>query len=136
MNKISNNFGFSLIELLIAITIIGILSLIALPSYNQHLTTVYRTNAKTVLLDITGRMEQYYSQNNSYQKATLPDLGVNTNSVQNRYKIDLSTSTDTYLATATPINQQAQLDTACSTLSINETGQKTISGTNTVKDCW
>ena len=58
--------GFSLIELLVVVTIIGILGMIAVPSYRAYTMRAHRTEAKTALLQIATSQERYYIQNNSY----------------------------------------------------------------------
>lgn len=60
--------GFSLIELMITVAILGILSSIAVPSYMQYVRETKRTEAKTEMLRIAQLQESYYVQNLSYAK--------------------------------------------------------------------
>jgi type IV pilus assembly protein PilE len=66
--------GFTLIELIVTVAIIGILLKIALPGYNSSIMQSRRTAAKTALLDLASREARYYSTNNAYT-ATLANLG-------------------------------------------------------------
>lgn len=65
--------GITLIELLIAIVIVGILAAIAYPSYRDFTDRAKRTEAKAMLLQIAAQQESYYLQNNIY--GNLTDLG-------------------------------------------------------------
>jgi type IV pilus assembly protein PilE len=58
--------GFTLVELLIVVAIIGILSAIALPAYNDYTTRAKFTEATGHLSDLRVKMEQYYQDNRRY----------------------------------------------------------------------
>lgn len=66
--------GFTLIELMMTVAILGILSAIAIPSYMSYVTKSKRTEAKTELLRVAQLQESHYVQNLSYAK-TLTGLG-------------------------------------------------------------
>jgi type IV pilus assembly protein PilE len=61
--------GFTLIELMIAVVVIGILSAIAYPSYTDYVRRGQLQEAFTNLSDFRVRMEQYYQDNRSYANA-------------------------------------------------------------------
>lgn len=61
-----NQQGFSLIELLIAVAIIGILAAIAVPNYQDYVERTRRTDAQSALMSFSNAMERYYAQNGSY----------------------------------------------------------------------
>lgn len=58
--------GFTLIELMIVVVIIGILAAIAYPSYSQWVTETRRSDAQAALMDLAAKLERYFSQCNSY----------------------------------------------------------------------
>lgn len=142
------NRGFTLIEMIIVVTMIAILASIAIPSYKNYVMRANRTIAKTALVELQARQEGYYVDRKRYatQLTTLaypadpawvsatgePDTALQTDSI---YRIDLSdvTATD-YTLTATPVGAQSD-DSRCGTLSIIASGRKTASGSDGV-DCW
>ena len=60
------NRGFSLIELLIAMGIIGILASIAYPSYQNHIQKTNRTEGETKLLEILSKQQNFFARNMAY----------------------------------------------------------------------
>lgn len=128
--------GFSLIELIIVIVIIGILSRIIYPSYRNHVVRARRIYATVVLLDAAARLEQYYINNNSYVGATIDKLGIEDANTKQYYTIALTTTDSAYTLKAIPKGQQAQLDNLCGTFGLDEVGNKFISGTGKIPECW
>jgi type IV pilus assembly protein PilE len=140
--------GFSLIELMVAVLVIGILASIAVPTYTAQTRKSRRTEARTALLDLAGREERVLSVNNSY--SALPtDVGYTGTtwgtgiSVGSGYYTVVVAAPDTanqpgvtnsFLITATAVLSQAN-DAGCATLSVNQLGQQTATGTDST-NCW
>lgn len=75
-NRYSRSDGFTLIELMIVITILGILVAIGLPQYNEYVLRSKITEAFTHLTSLQQRMEQYYQDNRTYANAAGTGCGI------------------------------------------------------------
>jgi len=134
---LSTKLGFSLMELLIVLAIIGILAGLAYPRYNQHLTTAHRSYAKVALNDLAARLEQYYTQNNSYAGATLSGLGVSDVNYKFYYQLKIDQALDDkYVISALPQGKQAQEDADCGSLILDQTGNRSVTGSAKAEECW
>ena len=140
--------GFTLIELLIVVVVIAILSAIAYPQYRDYVIRSNRAVAKSMLLQVADRQEQFFTDRKTYaddmtdlgypaattftvDRAARSAPGVTGDSL---YRITLSDATaTTYTLTATPLNGQAQ-DTECATMVLNQAAQRT--STPDGGDCW
>jgi type IV pilus assembly protein PilE len=131
--------GITLLELLTAMTIVGILSAIAIPSYVGYIARTNRSAAQACLSEHAQFMERYYTSHLTYVGAApTPDCRTG-NGLDQRYEFTTSIpppTRRTYTVTATPIRAQATRDAKCGTLTINEGGQPTASGPGGVAACW
>ncbi|HSI22779.1 MAG TPA: type IV pilin protein [Methylophilaceae bacterium] len=122
--------GFTLIELMIVVVVIGILSMIALPSYQDYVRKSRRADVMTKMLD-TQLYEEKWRANNSQYAITATSIGSPTSDY---YTITIgSVGASTYTINATATGNQAkdkQNGTSCTTLTINQ------SNTKTPADCW
>ncbi len=133
-STMKKNTGFTLIELMIVVAIIGIMSAIAYPSYTSYMKKSARADAKVGLVKLADKQERYYLKNDSYT-TSFASTGLNTSSVsQEGYYNFTITSADLvngFLLTATAVAGKSQAnDTGCTVMTLSSTGVKLPS------DCW
>ncbi|MGC4027462.1 MAG: type IV pilin protein [Steroidobacteraceae bacterium] len=123
--------GFTLTELLVTMTLIGVLAAIALPGYGETTRRVLRQDARLALLRIQYRQEQYFSRHLHYATALAgsPDaLGLPARSDAGHYLLHIETPAGSgYLAVARadPAGRQAR-DVRCAQLAVDEAGQRRV----------
>ena len=129
--------GFSLIELMITVAIIGILAAIAYPSYQSHVLRTQRAAAKACLSELAQFMERHYTTNLTYADAVLPNLDCRTQgNLDQRYDFAAGNlGRRTYTLTAAPKGAQAR-DTDCGNLTLNQAGTRGATGTKGPEHCW
>ncbi|KRD30402.1 hypothetical protein ASE35_16850 [Lysobacter sp. Root916] len=136
MNRHNAIRGFTLIELMIAIAIVGILVGIAVPAYQDSVRKARRGQAKADLVEIAQLAERFRSVNNTYAGFALPaGMDVSPRQGTTYYNIAIANQTaNAYTLTATPQGPQTQ-DTLCGTLGLNAAGVKTAA-TSDISRCW
>lgn len=139
MNSFKRSFGFTLIELIIVVAIIGILATVAVPAYSQYVIKGKRSDAKAALLSAQLAQEKYRANNTTYA-TTLAAANIAETSSGGYYTIALSgtPTASAYTITAAPKTPFADSD--CGTFAVNKDG-KTTSGTGQttaakVAECW
>jgi type IV pilus assembly protein PilE len=126
--------GFSLMELMIAVVIVGILAKVALPSYASYRIKASRAAAETELLQMAATQEKIYLNSNAYTPnvttgyngTSTGGLGITTGkTTDGKYTISLTTATapsQTYTLTATPVTGTAQAGDG--NITTSENGQR------------
>jgi type IV pilus assembly protein PilE len=132
--------GFSLIELMVAVSIVGILAAIAIPSYNSYVRRANRTDATNTMMQDAQALQRCYSQNFTYTPTTpCPTPAGPTTTPGGYYSITIALAAPTYTITATPIKSPQTLDTQCATFTLLSSGthsSKNSGGTDTTVACW
>ncbi len=133
--------GFTLMEVMIVVVIVGILLAVALPGYQNSLQKGRRAEAKAALLDAANRQEQRMLDRGTYT-ANLAELGLPVPfiSEEGHYTITAADCGDgldrCYILTATPRSSSAQSkDTRCTTFTLDSTGAKNATGSDS-DNCW
>jgi type IV pilus assembly protein PilE len=142
----NRNQGFTLIELMIAVSIVAILAGIGYPSYNAYVKRAARAEVRAVVLDTAQKQERYYSSNNTYLAIAAPTTAAPTGwqnftggtaMAGRKYNVSVAVTGGggSYTITAAPAN--GYTDTDCGTYMLTHTNSRTNSGNSkSSADCW
>ncbi|HEV7777544.1 MAG TPA: type IV pilin protein, partial [Luteibacter sp.] len=123
--------------LMIVVLIVGILAAVAFPSYRSYVVRSHRVEAQRALLDLAARQERFFYSNNIYA-TDITQLNGTAAMAGSNYVMSLpaAASSTAYIATATATGKQATDDQACQSLSVNQLGAQTSTGSGTAATCW
>lgn len=139
-----NSVGFTLIEVMIAVAVVGILAAIAYPSYSNSVAKTRRGAAAGCVTELAQFLERNYTLSLQYDKDTanaavaLPATQCRTD-LNGVFTFAATTLTaNTYTLTATPSTSQASADKRCGcAMTLNQQGIKDVTAcSKTVADCW
>lgn len=122
--------GFTLIELMVVVAIVGIIAAVGYPSYTGYVEKARRADGHLALMNASQAMERCRATSFSYAGCTLP--AHLQDSEEGNYAMTTVATASTYQVTATAKNAQAA-DTHCPTLTLNEQGVQGHTGTG---PCW
>lgn len=124
--------GFTLIELMIVIVILGIISVYAFMNTSDHVKKSHRAEAKSMMLQVAHQQERYFTENNTYGSMTAignPSATLTTDSGNHEVTVSLSNNDMAYTITATPLNT----DSECGNLTLTDTN---VRGSSINGNCW
>lgn len=130
--------GFTLVELLIAIVIIGIIASLSYPTYTEYLQQARRADAQSNMVEYAALAERIFTINNDYRTATVAAAGL-ANQTDYNYTVvftPINAVATAFTLTAIPIG--AQVGDRCQTLTINQLGVTGAVGNNAtaIANCW
>lgn len=125
--------GFTLIECLIVLVIIGILTAVSMPIYSIYIKNERRFEAEVALEQLAARLETYFTIHNTYQHATFENLNISSFASNHHYQLHITTSDTDFTLEAIPDEGG---DSICGTLTLNASGEKGINGNSSINDCW
>lgn len=113
--------GFTLVEVMIVVVIVGIIASIAYPSYREHVKRGYETEAKGQMMEAAAALEGYRAKNFTYVGANLPTLAP-TLEDNDKYNavLALGDGNSSYTITATP---SSSLMSGMDTLELKSNGE-------------
>ena len=136
--------GFTLIELVIALVVVGLLLAFAVPAYREQVVSARRAEGKALITEVAARMERCYTRFSAYTNAACTGI-LPANSEDGWYTVpaagagaDQSTvAAQSFTLRALPQRAQAEEDTRCGTLTLSNTGVRGQSLTPPAGyDCW
>jgi type IV pilus assembly protein PilE len=115
--------GFTLIELMIVVAILGILLAIAVPQYSSYVVKTRRVDAQQEIVSYGQSLERYYTANGTYQNSGATACGVAAPTASTYYTFSGNCGANSYTVTATAKSGASQASDG--NQSITNTGLKT-----------
>lgn len=142
--------GFTLIELMITVAIVGVLAAIAFPSYTAYLAKGRRADARVQIASAQQWTERFYSENFNYATDTAGNSVTSTFNIQAfsqsprvgdgaavyTLSLTVAATSQSYTITAAPVAGGSMATDACGNFTLNNTGRRGVSGTEALLTCW
>lgn len=142
--------GFTLIEIMIVVAIVGVLMAIALPSYTSYVARANRADAKGQMLQVAQYMHRFYAANDKFHEdrsaaATSNAQGQLVPASMRRsptdgtqlYELTVEATAVAFTVTAVPLTGTKMAGDPCGSLTLTSTGVRGVMGGTLPRDtCW
>lgn len=132
-----NQQGFTLVEVMITIAIVGIITAVASATYSSYTIAAQRPDGRNALLMTATTLEKCKAMYGVYNSANCSiGNGDSINSAESLYDIGVVSAASTFTLTAVPVTGTSQAtDTDCTSIILNNLGQQTGTGAAPA-ECW
>lgn len=131
--------GFTLVEIVVTLAIVAILAAVSSYSYSAYTLRNNRVAVQTYMTAISGKQQQFLLDARVYATTAVALGLVQPSHLTGKYTVTITANSaatpPTFLITATPAGSQVK-DTTCGTMTLNQAGTKTATGSGGVAACW